>query len=157
MNIKSELELELAIPFDSIWRVPCTFCVPKLFSLSRKVLSKAILNWCKLSKMLKANSGEGRWWPELAHPEGTFARECASMSYKRFCQMSSNYSTLYWFVAQNFLMLKQKLILVKNPSIFNIICWFAGPMHLAFQVFIVSYRLRALKTLYSHFCNFIRN
>ena len=41
--------------------------------------------------MLKANSGEGRWWPELAHPEGTFARERASMSYERFCQMSSKY------------------------------------------------------------------
>ena len=97
---KSELELE--IPFDfkvflfsvsSISRVLCTFCVPKLFSLSRKVLSKAIIpNWCKSSKMLKANSGEGRWWPELAHPQGIFAFYVAKRACERFFHMSSKYS-----------------------------------------------------------------
>ena len=56
--------------------------------------------------------------------------------------------------------------LSKNPTIYNMIRWFAGlmgqmtrrPSVVTFQVFffIISYRLRALKTLYFHFCNFIK-
>ena len=54
-----------------------------------------------------------------------------------------------------------------NPTIFNIIRWLAGSMgemthrpsiwcskHYFF--FVISYRLRALKTLYFHFCKFIK-
>ena len=53
-----------------------------------------------------------------------------------------------------------------NPSIYNILCWFAGPMGQTnrrpsvwcskYFFSIVSYRLRALKTLYFYFCNFIK-
>ena len=50
-----------------------------------------------------------------------------------------------------------------NPTIFNIIRWVDGTndsstKHLMFQAlffFIISYRLRALKTLYFYFCKFI--
>ena len=53
----------------------------------------------------------------------------------------------------------------KNPTIFNIIHWDDGTndsstKHLMFQAlfffFIISYRLRALKTLYFYFCKFIK-
>ena len=47
------------------------------------------------------------------------------------------------------------------------ICWFAGPMGLTtcrpsvccskYFFFIFFHRLRALKTLYFHFCNFVKN
>ena len=45
-----------------------------------------------------------------------------------------------------------------NQSMYNIICWFAGPMGqrtkgLKYSFFIISYILRTLKTFY--FCNFI--
>ena len=54
-----------------------------------------------------------------------------------------------------------------NPLIYNIIRWFAGPMGQTtsrtsvwrlkyFFFFIIFYRLRALKTIYFHFCNFIK-
>ena len=53
-----------------------------------------------------------------------------------------------------------------NPTIYNIIRWFAGLMgqttrwpsvwRSKYFFFIISYRLRALKTLYFHFCNFIK-
>ena len=53
-----------------------------------------------------------------------------------------------------------------NPSINNVIYWFAGPMgqtnrqpsiwHSKYFFFIISFRLRALKTLYFHICNLIK-
>ena len=55
----------------------------------------------------------------------------------------------------------------KNPTIYNIIRWFAGPMgqttrrpsvwYSKYFFFTISYRFRALKTLYFNFCNFIKN
>ena len=52
----------------------------------------------------------------------------------------------------------------KNPTIYNI-CWFPGLLGQmtccssdvpSIISFIVSYRLRALKTVYFHFCNFTK-
>ena len=53
-----------------------------------------------------------------------------------------------------------------NPSIYNILRWVAWTMGQTncrprvwtskYFFFIISYRLRALKTLYFHFCNFLK-
>ena len=67
-----------------------------------------------------------------------------------FVKLSTSYPNIGW---QN-----------KNPTIYNIMRWFAGPMGQTTRqpsvwrskYFFFSYRLRALKTLYFHFCNFIK-
>ena len=82
------------------------------------------------------------------------------------CKMLTNPQSFLQFVRQHVL---TSLGHTKNPTIYNIISWFASSLvcwdkWLIDQVsdvpsiifFIISHRLRALKTLYFYFCKFIK-
>ena len=80
---------------------------------------------------------------------GNWKSDISTVLWKRkikFEKEQQSFTTEYW-----------------NPTIYNIIRWFAGTNDsmnkcLMFQslfFFIVSYRLRTLKTLYFYFCKFI--
>ena len=76
----------------------------------------------------------------------------------------------FFFILQKLLRRFEKVLhrMIWNPSIYNIIVrWFAGSLGQMtcrpsvwcskHYFFIISYRLRALKTLYSYFCKFVKN
>ena len=83
----------------------------------------------------------------------------ASLLSHKLPQISTLFN--YWII-----LITANTAAISNPTIHIIIRWFAGSMgqmtrrpsvcHSKYFFFIISYWVRALKTLYFHFCNFIK-